>query len=422
MYELSHAISGDGGPRLTLATIVVIDGQNLASLLADAASWTDEIVVGITAATAAVREEAEAAGARVVDLDWQHDFSLARNAVLARCSGEWILSLDTDERLAAPDWAELRRWIESHRPAQQPRAARLPTRSYVPGHYSRRGWRPVSADDPHGLPTGAPSPGYVPATKVRLLPNLAGLEYRGRLHESVENSLKEACVPVVDLPWPVHHFGLLEPDPRRSVFYRDLARLKTTDSPHDFRAWADLAECAIMCRDLQEALSAVDRALVLNPTDVERRLTAGWLLKELGELSAADLQLAAVAGSCQLTDTQLAETCHLRAQIAMLQERPADASPLLAIALRLYPENGFYLTTLGVWHLHMGRQEQARLALEKAVALCPECADALLNLGLLHASARRTQPAIDYLQRALTLDRDCQDAERALTRLLPTPN
>ncbi len=36
-----------------------------------------------------------------------HDFSAQRNAMLAACSGDWVLYLDADERLSAEGWAAL---------------------------------------------------------------------------------------------------------------------------------------------------------------------------------------------------------------------------------------------------------------------------------------------------------------------------
>ncbi|TCD55511.1 hypothetical protein CWE17_11230 [Synechococcus sp. BS56D] len=42
---------------------------------------------------------AEAAGARVERMDWPGDFAPARNAALEYVKGDWVLVLDTDERL-----------------------------------------------------------------------------------------------------------------------------------------------------------------------------------------------------------------------------------------------------------------------------------------------------------------------------------
>ena len=417
MDDLYRPANPSSTPLLTLAMIVLDGGQNLAYLLEEASAWTDEIVIGDTGSIDGSRAVAADAGAQVFDLDWTHDFAEARNRVLRRCSGAWILCLDADERLAEADWAALRRWVESAEREKHLQAGQLVTRNYVAGRHSKRDWRPVPQDDTHALADGPPAPGFVPSAKVRLFPNRPDVEFRGRLHETVEASLREACIPVVDLIWPIHHFGTLADDPDKANRYRELARLKTVDRPHNSEAWAELADCAIACGDHQEALCAIDRALVLNPTDTARRLTAGWLLMRLGKLGPADLQLAAVAGSGQLSDAQLAEACHLRAQIAMLREQTADASPLLAIALRLYPENGYYLNTLGAWQLAMGRGEPARLALEKAAELIPENPDPHLNLGLMYEAAGHPEQAEIHLRRALDVAPDCQAAVSALARL-----
>ena len=55
-----------------------------------------------TGSADATREIAAAAGARVVDFPWRHDFAAARNHGLLHATGAWILYIDADER--ARDW------------------------------------------------------------------------------------------------------------------------------------------------------------------------------------------------------------------------------------------------------------------------------------------------------------------------------
>lgn len=58
-----------------------------------------ELVIGDTGSTDGTREIAARYADLFFDIPWENDFSAARNAVLAKCSGEWYFSLDADEYL-----------------------------------------------------------------------------------------------------------------------------------------------------------------------------------------------------------------------------------------------------------------------------------------------------------------------------------
>ncbi len=422
MNSPTHPQAGSR-PLLTLAMIVRDGGQLFASLLEAAAGHVDEIIIGDTGSRDRTPLLARRHGARVLDIPWNDDFAEARNAVLDQCTGRWILVLDADEQLAPADWRDLREWVAGQWEAREAVAAALVTRNYLAGRHQKRGWQPNPVPDPHALPGGNPAEGFVASSKVRLIPNLDEIRFAGQLHETLEGSLRTAGIPVVNLPVQIHHYGML-PDhqtPQASQAkarqYLKLARLKASSNPHLPCAWAELADCAIACGHLDHGLQAIDRALVLAPTNAEYRLTAGWLLKELGRLDEADRQLAAAAGSGQPGDAVLAETSHLRAQIAMLTSRISQAGPLLALAVRLVPDNGHFHNTLGAWHMQEGRGEHARQALETACRLCPENPEPLLNLGVLYEAAGQPRQAEEHFRRALELAPECEKARRALERL-----
>lgn len=83
--------------RLSLAMIVKDEERTLARILADAATFCDELVVVDTGSTDATKSIAAAAGARVVDVPWTDDFSVARNASFDACTGDWVIWLDADD-------------------------------------------------------------------------------------------------------------------------------------------------------------------------------------------------------------------------------------------------------------------------------------------------------------------------------------
>lgn len=86
--------------RPTLSVVVVTrnEAANIEACLASVA-FADEWIVVDAASTDATRELAAARGARVVETaDWP-GFGAQKNRALAAARGDWVLSLDADERV-----------------------------------------------------------------------------------------------------------------------------------------------------------------------------------------------------------------------------------------------------------------------------------------------------------------------------------
>ena len=71
----------------------------LAACLESVRDAVDEIVVYDTGSNDRTVEIAREAGATVVEGQWEDSFAVARNAALRHATGEWVLSIDADERL-----------------------------------------------------------------------------------------------------------------------------------------------------------------------------------------------------------------------------------------------------------------------------------------------------------------------------------
>ncbi len=85
-------------PRLSIAIITLNEQINLPDCLASVA-FADEIVVVDGGSHDRTRDIARAAGARVIDAtDWQ-GFGVQKNRAIDACSGDWVLSIDADERV-----------------------------------------------------------------------------------------------------------------------------------------------------------------------------------------------------------------------------------------------------------------------------------------------------------------------------------
>ena len=84
---------------LSLSIIVRNEEARLADCLASVEGFADEMVVVDTGSTDGTVAIAEAAGARVEQIEWPGDFAPARNSGLTFLRGDWVLVLDADERL-----------------------------------------------------------------------------------------------------------------------------------------------------------------------------------------------------------------------------------------------------------------------------------------------------------------------------------
>ncbi len=115
-----------------------MSSENLAECLASVA-FADEIVVVDGGSSDRTREIARAAGAHVIEApDWQ-GFGVQKNRAIDACSGDWVLSIDADERVPPDLRDEIQRVVSS--PAFE--AYEMPRSSYYCGRFMRHsGWWP----------------------------------------------------------------------------------------------------------------------------------------------------------------------------------------------------------------------------------------------------------------------------------------
>lgn len=124
--------------RLSVAIISLNEERNLAECLASVA-FADEIVVVDGGSRDRSCEIARAAGARVIEArDWQ-GFGVQKNRAIDACSGDWVLSIDADERVPQ----NLRGEIQAALRASEFDVYEMPRRSYYCGRFmGHSGWWP----------------------------------------------------------------------------------------------------------------------------------------------------------------------------------------------------------------------------------------------------------------------------------------
>ncbi|MBO8127803.1 MAG: glycosyltransferase [Peptococcaceae bacterium] len=98
---------------LSLCMIAKNEADNIGRCLNSVKDIVDEIILVDTGSTDNTIEIAKAMGAKVIEEEWQNDFSAPRNTSLEHATGDWILFLDCDEELAPDSAVELRQIIDN---------------------------------------------------------------------------------------------------------------------------------------------------------------------------------------------------------------------------------------------------------------------------------------------------------------------
>lgn len=125
-------------PRISVYIIAFNEADKIEAALRSV-TWADEIVVADSFSTDATVEIARRYTDRIIQVPFA-GFGKLRNDVIAQLAGEWIFSLDADERCTEAAAAEIRRLVERPDAAD---AYHVPRRNFFFGRWIRHsGWFP----------------------------------------------------------------------------------------------------------------------------------------------------------------------------------------------------------------------------------------------------------------------------------------
>jgi len=146
---------------LSVAIITKNEEANLARTLASI-RWAGEIVIVDGGSTDRTPEIAREFGAKFFVEDWK-GFGAQKNSAIAKCSGDWVLSLDADEEVSTELAEEIRRMLQGQ-PEHQ--AWFLSRRNFFLGRWIRHG-------------------GYYPDPKLRLFRRGSAQFEERAVHETI---------------------------------------------------------------------------------------------------------------------------------------------------------------------------------------------------------------------------------------------
>ena len=362
--------------RVSLTMIVRDEEDNLAACLASAADLFDEIVVVDTGSVDRTIDVARSFGARVVEFVWVDDFAAARNAALARATGDYAFWLDADDRLE---------------PSQRDRLRALFDQLVsVDAAYVVR-----CACDPE------PGGGSTVVDHVRLFPVREDVRWEYRVHEQILPALRRAGVEVRWTDAVVRHVGYNDPAVRAKKLGRDRAILESelADRPNDPFVLFNLGQVALEADDPREALTFLERSLdgSASTDSITRKLHA-LIARAYQRLGNPEAALAACAAG-RASDPDDAELLFREAVVRRHVGDHTGAEACWERVLTLKRPEKFASVDMGIYG-HLTRRNLAMLREERGdptgaarlwadvLAECPGDLDAI------RACQRLDRPAV----------------------------
>lgn len=426
---------------ISLCMIVRDAAADLPECLARVRGWFAQTVVVDTGSEDGTEAMAREAGAEVYTFPWCDDFAAARNAALDYVRQPWTLVLDADERLEPSAYAALEAGL-----AAGPEAFLVEYRNYT-NQTQTDGWIP-NDDSPPAMAAWA---GWVPGAAVRLFRNGRGFRFAGRVHETLDESLRATRASIGRAAFVIHHvhewhgWEYIAKKQRRyrTLLLREIAESGGTVARHtnvgiierEFCDRPDAAlaafEAAIACdpeapvprRELAATLLRVGRApeaqraaealLARHPQDVAGWYAWGLAARQQGDLAGAERALGCVTA---LRPEHLPAAAVL-AELLLQQRRAAEARPILERLRRRYPANQGLLRNLSAAYAMLGLGAEARAVLDDAVRATPGDPALWNNLGVMRAQAGDTLGATAAFRRVLELHPGHPDAQRNLATL-----
>lgn len=372
--------------RLTVAMIVRDAGDLLRDSLESIQSIADEIVIADTGSADETIEIANEFGATVVECEWKDDFSVARNFCLSHVSGDWVLWLDAGDRLSAEDAVRVRKQLDE---APTIAAAYL-----------------MFVEIP---PNGANAAERI--AQVRLAPKHPLIRFRGRVRETMIDSLTSAQVGIEPLEVSicrssrVHELDVKKTNAKRNIRLAEAEIRETALKPELLNCLGDAFQTL---EDHDRAIQFFRHALQSSPPGSPAMLEAyyGVITSLEGKPDKLDEQL----GTCM----KALESFPMDAQLLCAMGGYLQTQGQTELAMKAYQttcEHG--QVNPGVWHvsniheiatichsltlLILGRNEEAVQVLVDATIVDPKSLRIRRHLLELYIKAGQRDDALKQL-------------------------
>ena len=227
-------------PLLTLAMIVKNEERFLQGCLESVQGVVDEIVIVDTGSNDKTIEIAKKYNSKIIHFKWINDFAAARNESLKNATGQWILYLDADERLAIEDKNKFRNFLQNIDESIGGINCLIESE-----HYKLDG----SSEIHRG--------GYPRLFRNLVFPNI---QFRGRVHEQISPSILEQGKSFINSDIKIIHLGYNQ---ERSVMEQKIKRnyelllQHVKEEPTNGYAWYQLGQTLAQMRLFEEAEKSI---------------------------------------------------------------------------------------------------------------------------------------------------------------------
>jgi len=176
---------------LSLCMVIRDEEKTIERAILSAKPMANEIIVVDTGSTDQSPAIAEKLGAKVYHYDWCDNFSAARNFAISKATCDYIMMLDGDEYISPffhLDCMTLKRLF----PVDKPYALNISIGSY----FNETDWLFIVSETGNFR---------TETTSTRIFPRQKGIEYQGRIGESIDQSLAKKNIPVRIMPERMLH-------------------------------------------------------------------------------------------------------------------------------------------------------------------------------------------------------------------------
>ena len=223
--------------KISACYIVKNESKNLSRSIESLKTQVDEIIVVDTGSTDNTIDIAKSYGAKVIETEWQDDFSAPRNLAIDSATGDWIIFIDADEFFVKPD--KVRAAVEKLSNTDGIFVMRIDIDEDNNYHEINRDWY------------------------LRAFRNVDYLRYRGMIHENVEN-INGGSFPreLANEDLLLYHTGYgqtkAESKLRRNLSIIQLEAKKYGEKPQHYIA---LADCYFGLADYEKTLYYAEKTL-----------------------------------------------------------------------------------------------------------------------------------------------------------------
>lgn len=392
---------------LSACLIVKNEEANLRECLHALTDIVDEIIIVDTGSTDRTIEIANEYGAIIIQSQWEHNFSKARNIALRQASSDWILSIDADEVLLNPQ--EVLTSIHNAKPSIG--GFLLSVQSYF-----------ERADGGKDVFT---------TNLLRLFRNNANIYFKGIIHEQVLQTIFAAGMEVAYSTIQFLHKGYnLLPNEMKKKQERNLQLLSYAleKKPHNAynlmqrgKTYMALGEHTKAEADLRLSLEHATTDSIVTPQSLNYLGILLFQRKEVQEaIECAKKSLSFlpkqgfaqfILGECYSETKQYEEA--LRAYIAF-EASITTPDPLSSVAgeYAIPPEQLMF--RIGRTYIQLGNLKQAELSFKKGLASNKKEAGCLVGLADVSLKLGKKNLAIQFLEYAKKLYPDRIDIQTFL--------